>query len=118
MAASIGRMCQPTDQVRPKFKHDQGIIFNIVIKPVRTRQSLWAFIDARGGYGKTVLINAILAAVRSMKPGGCVALSMATTGITAKLLQIFVIQLRFIVIAKSVFENAAQCKKSKIKRCS
>ena len=47
-----------------------------------------AFIDARGGCGKTFIINAILRAVRSLEPGGCVALAMATTGIASNLLDL------------------------------
>ena len=46
------------------------------------------FIDARGGCGKTFILNAILAAVRSLDPDGCVALAMGTTGIAANLLQL------------------------------
>ena len=38
------------------------------------------FIQAAGGCGKTMLINAVLDEVRSMKQGGCVALATATTG--------------------------------------
>ena len=47
-----------------------------------------AFIDARGGCGKTFIINAILGAVRSLESGGCVALAMATTGIASNLLDL------------------------------
>ena len=72
----------------PMFTPEQSKIFNIVIEAVKQNQSLWTFIDARGGCGKTFLLNAILAAVRSMEPGGCVALAMATTGIAANLLKL------------------------------
>ena len=74
--------------VIPKFTQDQAEIFKIVLKAVKENQSMWAFIDARGGCGKTFLINAILAAVRSLEPGGCVALAMATTGIASNLLDL------------------------------
>ena len=43
------------------------------------------FINARGGCGKTYLLNTILSAVRSID-GGSTALAMATTGIAANLL--------------------------------
>ena len=69
-----------------KFTEDQVAIFQVVIDAVMEKRSLCAFIDARGGCGKTFLINAILAAVRSLEPGGCVALAMATTGIASNLL--------------------------------
>ena len=49
---------------------------------------LLAFIDARGGCGKTFMTNVILASVRSSEPGGCVALATATTGIAANLLDL------------------------------
>ena len=56
---------------------------------VRTNQPLQAFIDARGGCGKTYVLNTILAAVRSLEPGQpSVALAMATTGIAANLLSL------------------------------
>jgi hypothetical protein len=69
-----------------KFTEDQTAIFQEVIDAVLEKRSLWAFIDARGGCGKTFLINTILAAVRSLEPGGCVALAMATTRIASNLL--------------------------------
>ena len=55
---------------------------------VKEERQLCVFIDARGGCGKTFILNAILAAVRSLDPDGCVALAMGTTGIAANLLQL------------------------------
>jgi hypothetical protein len=72
----------------PKFTHDQAEIFKIVLQAIKENQSLWPFIDARGGCGKTFLINAILAAVRNLEPGSCVALEMATIGIALNLLNL------------------------------
>ena len=40
------------------------------------------------GCGKTYLLNVTLAAVRTLEPGVCVALAMATAGIAANLLQL------------------------------
>ena len=71
-----------------KFTEDQAAIYKIVMEAVRQKQSLWTFIDARGGCGKTFLLNAVLAAVRSLEPDGCVALAMATTGIASNLLDL------------------------------
>ena len=45
------------------------------------------FVDARGGTGKTYLLNAILAAARVME-GGSVALAVGSTGIAANLLHL------------------------------
>ena len=75
-------------KVVPIFTPEQKLIFDTVLKAINQKQSLWAFIDARGGCGKTFLLNAILSAVRSSVPGGCVALAMATTGIAANLLEL------------------------------
>ena len=55
---------------------------------VRKNESLQLFISARGGCGKTYLLNGILDAVRSFEQGGCIALAMATTGIAAQLLHL------------------------------
>ena len=69
-----------------KFTEEQARVFETVMEAVRERKSLCAFIDARGGCGKTFILNAILRSVRCLEPGGCVALAMATTGIAANLL--------------------------------
>ena len=71
-----------------KFTQEQSLFFNNVLKAVQHEESFLAFIDARGGCGKTFLLNAVLAAVRSSDPSGCVALAMATTGIAANLLSL------------------------------
>ena len=68
------------------FTKEQSIIFEDVMAAVRQGNQLLSFIDARGGCGKTYLLNAILSAVRSLEPDGCIALAMATTGIAANLL--------------------------------
>ena len=73
----------------PTFTPEQRSIFDTVMNAVRTNQPLQAFIDARGGCGKTYVLNTILAAVRSLEPGQpSVALAMATTGIAANLLSL------------------------------
>ena len=71
-----------------KFTDEQASIFNIILDAVKEQRPLCAFIDARGGCGKTFILNAILRAVTSLEPGGCVALAMATTGIAANLLDL------------------------------
>merc|ERR1711954_82832 len=71
-----------------KFTDEQAYIFNIILDAVKEQRPLCAFIDARGGCGKTFILNAILRAVRSLEPGGCVALAMATSGIAANLLDL------------------------------
>ena len=72
----------------PKFTQEQLRFYHKVIQAVTQETSLCAFLDARGGCGKTFLLNTILAGVRSLEPGGCVALAMGTTGIAANLLDL------------------------------
>ena len=74
--------------VVPMFTEEQSMIFTTVIEAVNEQKSLCVFIEARGGCGKTFLLNAILSAVRSCEPNGCVALAMATTGIASNLLKL------------------------------
>ena len=71
-----------------KFTDEQLLIYEKVIDDVKEEKQLLTSIDARGGCGNTFLLNAILASVRSSEPGGCVALAIATTGITANLLSL------------------------------
>ena len=73
----------------PTFTPEQSSVFETIMNAVRNDQPLQAFIDARGGCGKTYVLNTILAAVRSLEPGKpSVALAMATTGIAANLLSL------------------------------
>ena len=72
----------------PMFTKDQKVIFETILEAVRKKESVCVFIDARGGCGKTFLLNTILSAVRSLEPSGCVALAMATTGIASNLLKL------------------------------
>ena len=74
------------EQRVPSFTDEQRTIYDEVMGAVRGKQSLVAFVDARGGCGKTYLLNTILDAVRSSETDGCTALAMATTGIAATLL--------------------------------
>ena len=72
----------------PKLTPEQSLFFDTVLDAARQDKPLLAFLDARGGCGKTFLLNVILAAVRSLDTDGCVALAMGTTGIAANLLQL------------------------------
>ena len=69
-----------------KMTAEQRHIFDLVMDHVRRGAPLQIFIDARGGCGKTFVLETILAAVRTSRPGGAVALAMATTGLAANLL--------------------------------
>ena len=85
---TVSELAASVEEVTTKFTKDQAHIFTTVLDAVKNKKSICAFIDARGGCGKTFLLNAILSAVRSMEPDGCVALAMATTGIASNMLQL------------------------------
>merc|ERR1711884_775478 len=76
------------DERLPTFTEEQREVYETILNAVRNQESQQVFIDARGGCGKTYLINALLAVVRTLEPGGCIALAMATTGIAANLLDL------------------------------
>ena len=61
-------------------------MFDTILDAIKNNTPKQIFMDGRGGCGKSFLLNGVLAAVRSLEPGGCVALAMATTGIAANLL--------------------------------
>ena len=88
MDFNIQELTQIVEERIPSFTTEQSTVFNTVLDAVKEEVPLQAFIDARGGCGKTYLLNAILAAVRTLKPEGCVALAMGTTGIAANLLEL------------------------------
>ena len=71
-----------------KLNAEQREIYNTVMRAVHDNESLQVFLSARGGCGKTFLLNGLLDAVRSDQPGGCIAIAMATTGIAAQLLHL------------------------------
>ena len=70
----------------PTLNAEQRIVYDTIMGAVIEEKPVQFFLDAREVCGKTYLINTILAAVRSLEPGGCIALAMATTGIAANLL--------------------------------
>ena len=84
----VQELAHTVEERVPTFTEEQRYIFDTVMEHLRSNKPLQIFIDARGGCGKTYLINTILNAVRSMEPSGCIALAMATTGIAANLLNL------------------------------
>ena len=81
----IDEVTRITEERVPSFTQEQAQVYETVLNAVRNETSLQAFIDARGGCGKTFLLNTILASVRKE---GWVALAMATTGIAANQLDL------------------------------
>ena len=71
-----------------QFTREQRHVFDTIVEAVKCNTPKLVFIDGRGGCGKSWVQNAVLAEVRSLEPGGCVALAMATTGIAANLLKL------------------------------
>ena len=77
---NIEELTETVETRLPSFTPEQEDIYNIVLDSVRNNEQFLMFISARGGCGKTYLLNTILGAVRSSAPGGSIALAMATTG--------------------------------------
>ena len=65
----------------------QEMVFAKIMEAINSDGTAYVFIDARGGTGKTYLLNTLLAAVRA-KHGGCVALAVGSTGIASNLLHL------------------------------
>ena len=70
---------------KSKFTESQRKVFDIVMQAIENNSPLSVFVDARGGTGKTYVLNAVLAAVRMIE-GGSVGLAVGATGIAANLL--------------------------------
>ena len=83
-----GELRATVEERVPTFTSEQLHVYNMILNAVQNKEPFHCFIDARGGCGKTYLLNTILAAVRTMKPGGNAVLAMATTGIAANLLDL------------------------------
>ena len=88
MDYDVNELTANAESTMSKMNTDQREIYDAVLSAVHNNESLQVFISARGGCGKTFLLNGILDAVRSDEPGGCIALAMATTGIAAQLLHL------------------------------
>ena len=73
MEYDITELQTNVDSVIGTFTEDQKKIFDTVMKAVRENESCQIFIAARGGCGKTYLLNGILDAVRSSNSDGCIA---------------------------------------------
>ena len=73
-----------------QFTDSQSLVFNEIMDAVVNEYPLYQFIDARGGTGKTFVLNAVLASVRSIASdiGGSIGLAVATTGVASTLLHL------------------------------
>ena len=85
MEYNLDELSAIVEEREPNFTDEQRGIFQTIMSAVTQEEELLVFIDARGGCGKTYLLNTLLSAVRRID-GGSIALAMATTGIAANLL--------------------------------
>ena len=72
------------DERKTSFTKSQRKVFDLVMQAASQDSTLYVYIDARGGTGKTFVLNAILAAVRVMD-GGSIGLGVGSTDIAANL---------------------------------
>ena len=88
MEFDLTEMGNLVDQRRAILTESQKVVFETTMKALEEDEPLLLFIDARGGTGKTFVLNAILAAVRCLESNkhGSVALATGTTGIASNLL--------------------------------
>lgn len=75
-------MLEYIQENRCNFTPDQEQIYK-VLSAIINNVPFCVFIDARRGCGKTLLLNTILASVRSLKEDECVALAITTNSIAA-----------------------------------
>ena len=68
----IDQLKETIQDKKSKLTNSQRIVFEKVLEAVENNKPFSLFIDARGGTGKTYVLNTILAAVRVME-GGSVA---------------------------------------------
>ena len=84
---NVTEMAGEADQVVSQYTEEQRAVHERVLEAVTSNTPLCLYINAKGGCGKTFVLNGILKAVRTLEAGGCVVLAMATTGIAAMLLE-------------------------------
>ena len=78
---------QNTLKQKENFNQDQKRIYEKILINIEHKEQTLMFIDARGGCGKTFLLNTVLAAVR-LSEENAIAIASATTGIAAILLDL------------------------------
>ena len=83
----INHLREALNDKQSKLTESQRSVFDAVMHAVEQDEPLALFIDARGGTGKTFVLNAILNAVRIID-GGSVGLAVGATGIAANLLHL------------------------------
>lgn len=87
MDFDVAQLAEEAQQILAMYTEEQQAVHNRILDAIKNDNRLALYINAKGGCGKTFLLNGILKAVRSLEGGGCVALAMVTTGIAAMLLE-------------------------------
>ena len=83
----VSQLTTLVNERKDQFTDTQREVFETVVKAVESKDSICVFIDARGGTGKTFILNAILAAVRLIDSRS-IALAVGATGKAANLLHL------------------------------
>ena len=83
---NVSQLANEAEEAYSMYTNEQRAVYDTVVSAVINKTPLRLYINAKGGCGKTFILNGILKKVRSLEGGGCVALAMATTGIAAILL--------------------------------
>ena len=86
MEFNVDELANQADHIYTQYTDEQRAVYDAVITAVTNKTPLCLYLNAKGGCGKTFVLNGILKKIRSLEEGGCVALAMATTGIAAILL--------------------------------
>ena len=87
MDFDVEQLTEEVQEIFTMYTEEQQAVHNRILDAIKNDTRLALYINAKGGCGKTFLLNGILKAVHSLEGGGCVALAMATTGIAAMLLE-------------------------------
>ena len=84
---NVNELADNANEIVSKYTDEQRAMHEKILDAVKNNTPLVLYVNAKGGCGKTFLLNGVLKTVRSLEAGGCVALAMATTGIAAILLE-------------------------------
>ena len=78
----VNKLKETVNAKLTQLNESQKKVFEAVLNAVKDQRPICVFIDARGGTGKTNVLNGLLAAVQIME-GGSIALAVGSTGIAA-----------------------------------
>ena len=76
MDFDVEQLTEDAQEIFTMYTEEQQAVHNRILDAIKNDTRLALYINAKGGCGKTFLINGILKAVRSLEGGGCVALAI------------------------------------------